>query len=307
MKKRKAVVLYGSLTGNTEQVGKAFAEVLEEYGFETRCEKLVAGKDWSNDPVYFWDYDIVVLGSLIVAGLPYKEVYQLLGLQGNRTIMGKAMEPPKNGEPLDPEKNPMGRLNGHSGIPGIVAPSVATGSPGAKGDQLPTIYGVVYATYGGSGVGPPECYGSLEVMEELLRVNGVRTVGKFACPGKEIRHEAVDGIAKELNINIADAMALIQRFGRDPEAEEFAKMPEEKLHIIKKYMGIEDDFSMLEGNDPLGIGKPGSTFWHYDSGIRPSKRDITKAKIFMAEIIEDYFLTTTGDPRPPYAMYTCIS
>lgn len=304
MKKRKAVVLYGSLTGNTEQVGKAFAEVLEEYGFETRCEKLVAGKDWSDDPVIFWDYDIVVLGSLIVAGLPYKEVYQLLGLQGQRNIMGMKMDRSK---PMDPEANPMGRLMLHSGIPGIVAPSVATGTPGAKGDNLPTIYGVVYATYGGSGVGPPECYGTLEVMEELLRVNGVRTVGKFACPGKEIRHEAVDGIAQELNINIADAMAMIQRYGRDPETEEFKKMDPEKIHIINKYLGIEDDYSMLEGNDPLGIGKPGSTFWHYDSGRRPSPRDITKAKIFMAEIIEDYFLTTTGDPRPPYAMYTCIS
>ena len=61
MKKRKAVVLYGSLTGNTEMVGKAMAEVLEEYGFETRCEKLKAGKDWSEDPVIFSDYDIVVL------------------------------------------------------------------------------------------------------------------------------------------------------------------------------------------------------------------------------------------------------
>ena len=132
MKKRKAVVLYGSLTGNTEMVGKAFAEVLEEYGFETRCEKLKAGKDWSEDPVIFSDYDIVVLGSLIVAGLPYKEVYQLLGLQGNRTISGVKMEP---GAEPDPEKNPMGRLQLHSGIPGIVAPSVATGSPGAKGDM----------------------------------------------------------------------------------------------------------------------------------------------------------------------------
>jgi roadblock/LC7 domain-containing protein len=307
MKKRKAVVLYGSLTGNTEMVGKAFAEVLEEYGFETRCEKLVGGKDWSNDPVYFKDYDIVVLGSLIVAGLPYKEVYQLLGLQGNRTIMGKALEPPKQGEPLDPDSNPMGRLSSHSGIPGIVAPSVATGSPGAKGDNLPTIYGVVYATYGGSGVGPPECYGSLEVMEDLLRVNGVRTVGKFACPGKEMRHEAVDGLAKDFNMNIADVQAMLQRWSLDPEAEEFQKMGKEKTDIIAKYMNAGDDYSMLEGNDPLGIGKPGSTFWHYDSGKRPSKRDLTKAKIFMAEIIEDYFLTTTGDPRPPYAMYTCIS
>lgn len=304
MKKRKAVVLYGSLTGNTEMVGKAMAEVLEEYGFETRCEKLVAGKDWKDDPVIFWEYDIVVLGSLIVAGLPYKEVYQLLGLQGNRNIMGTTMNP---SQPMDPEGNPMGRLMVHSGIPGIVAPSVATGSPGAKGDNLPTIYGVVYATYGGSGVGPPECYGTLEVLEELLRVNGVRTVGKFACPGKEMRHEAVDGIAKDLNVNIADAMAMINRYTLNPEAEEFQKMSPEKLTVIRKYLGIEDDYSMLGGNDPLGIGKPGSTFWHYDSGKRPSQRDLTKARIFMAEIIEDYFLTTTGDPRPPYAMYTCIS
>ena len=303
MKKRKAVVLYGSLTGNTEMVGKAMAEVLEEYGFETRCEKLVAGKDWKDDPVYFWEYDIVVLGSLIVAGLPYKEVYQLLGLQGNRNIMGTTMNP---NQPGDPEMNPMGRLTLHSGIPGIAAPSVATGSPGAKGDNLPTIYGVVYATYGGSGVGPPECYGTLEVMEELLRVNGVRTVGKFACPGKEMRHEAVDGCARDLGINIADAQAMLQRWSLDPEAEEFTSAPE-KTAVIEKYMAIKDDYSMLEGNDPLGIGKPGSTFWHYDMAKRPSKRDLTKAKIFMAEIIEDYFLTTTGDPRPPYGVYTCIS
>lgn len=304
MKKRKAVVLYGSLTGNTELVGRAMAEVLEEYGFETRCEKLVAGKDWKDDPVILWEYDIVVLGSLIVAGLPYKEVYQLLGLQGNRNIFGMVQDRTK--EP-DPEANPMGRLQLHSGIPGIVAPSVATGTPGAKGDQLPTIYGVVYTTYGGSGVGPPECEGSLAVMEELLRVNGVRTVGKFACPGKEIRHDAVDGIARDLNINIADAMAMISRYTLNPNAEEFQRMGEEKVSIVRHYMGLEDDYSMLEGNDPLGIGKPGSTFWHYDSGKRPSDRDLTKAKIFIAEIIEDYFLTVTGDPRPPYAMYTCIS
>lgn len=303
MKKRKAVVLYGSLTGNTEMVGKAMAEVLEEYGFEVRCEKITPKKDWTANPVYFWEYDIVVLGSLIVAGLPYKEVYQLLGLTGGRNIMGTTSNP---SNPGDPEKNPIARLMNHSGIPGIVAPSVATGSPGAKGDHLPTIYGVVYTTYGGSGVGEPECQGTLAVLEELLRVNGVRTVGKFACPGKEMRHEAVDGCAKELGINIADAQAMLQRWSIEPEAEEFTSDPE-KTAVIEKYMAVEDDYSMLESNDPLGIGKPGSTFWHYDMAKRPSKRDLTKAKIFMAEIIEDYFLTTTGDPRPPYAMYTCIS
>ena len=112
--------------------------------------------------------------------------------------------------------------------------------------------------------------------------------------------------AKELGMNIADAQAMLQRWSLEPEAEEFTSDPKKKA-VVEKYMAIEDDYSMLEGNDPLGIGKPGSTFWHYDMAKRPSKRDLTKAKIFMAEIIEDYFLTTSGDPRPPYAMYTCIS
>jgi hypothetical protein len=178
MAKRKAIVMYGSLTGNTEMVGKAMAEVLEEYGFETRCENLKAGKDWSDDPIVLKDYDIAVLGSLIVAGLPYKEVYMLLGLQGTRTLTGKGMGGPP---PAADGKSGPPQIGG---IPGIVAPSAGSGNPGAKGDPYKTIYGVVYTTYGGSGVGPPECEGSLAVMEELFRVNGVRTVGKFACRGK---------------------------------------------------------------------------------------------------------------------------
>ena len=121
-----------------------------------------------------------------------------------------------------------------------------------------------------------------------------------------MRHDAVDGCAKELGMNIADAQAMLQRWSLEPEAEEFTSDPKKKA-VVEKYMAAGDDYSMLEGNDPLGIGKPGSTFWHYDMAKRPSKRDLTKAKIFMAEIIEDYFLTTSGDPRPPYAMYTCIS
>lgn len=305
MSKRKAVVLYGSLTGNTEMVGKAFAEVLEEYGFETRCEKIEPTVNWAEKPVIIEDYDIVCLGSLIVAGLPYKEVYTLLGLQGTKNISGKSFGPPPGGDPPEGAEPPQDIVN--SGIPGLVAPAVGSGAPGAKGDKNKSIYGVAFATYGGSGVGPPECYGTLEVIEELLRVNRVRTVGKFACPGKEMRHGAVDTISAEFNINIADSQAMLQRFSISPDADEFKVMSPEKIKRLNEALGFEDDFEKYAKNDPLGIGKPGSDFWHYDIGHRPSQRDLTKAKIFMAEIIEDYFLTTTGDPRAPYAMYTCIS
>ena len=50
----------------------------------------------------------------------------------------------------------------------------------------------------------------------------------------------------------------------------------------------------------------GSTTYTIYLQRRPSERDVTKAKIFMAELIEDYFLTMTGDPRPPYSVYTSI-
>lgn len=56
----------------------------------------------------------------------------------------------------------------------------------------------------------------------------------------------------------------------------------------------------------MGCGKPGSVFWHYDFLRRPSECDVMKAKIFMSELIEDYSLTMTGDPQPPYSMYTSI-
>ena len=110
-----------------------------------------------------------------------------------------------------------------TGIPGIVCMDVGTGAPGSKSDiKKKTIYGVVFCTYGGSGVGPEECYGTLEVLVEYLRVNGIRAVGKFACPGRELRHSAVDRLAMVLKMNIDDAQAAMQRYKENPNAAEWA-------------------------------------------------------------------------------------
>ena len=53
--------------------------------------------------------------------------------------------------------------------------------------------------------------------------------------------------------------------------------------------------------------QPGSVFWHYDSHPRPDKRDLTKAHIFMQDVVEDYFLTADGQPRPTGSVYLSIS
>ncbi len=315
MAKRKALIIYGSLTGNTEQIGTAFKEVCQEYGFETDMIKITPKHDWDAEPAMIDQYDIVALGSPIIAGLPYKEVSMVMGLQGNKFPMGmKRMAEKAKREMAESAAAglPMSVRVG-TGIENIVAPTVGTGAPGTKGEFNKTVYGVAFCTYGGSGVGPEECYGTIETLTEYLRVNGVRTVGKFACPGKELRHESVDRMSEDLGMNIDDAQAMMSRYKANPEAQEFRSMTAEKLAKVKKYANVKDEDSFGTGvrqmndNDPLGIGKPGSLMWHYDFEKRPTPRDITKAKIFMAEIIEDYFLTYTGEPRAPYSVYTCIS
>ena len=310
MAKKKALILYGSLTGNTEKIGKALGEVCTEYGFETKYVKIEPRRDWDADPVDINEYDLVALGSPIIAGLPYKEVSMVMGLQGTKTLLGpKLMKQRIEQMAASGKGGPHSQREG-TGIPGVVAPAIGTGAPGSKGETGKTIYGVAYTTYGGSGVGPEECYGCLESLTEFLRVNGARTVGKFACPGRELRHGSVDRLAEKFHINIDDAQSLMSRYKENPASEEFTKYSEDQMKLLDKLADDEsfgEGVHMLNNNDPLGCGKPGCLMWHYDFDNRPSERDVTKAKIFMAEIIEDYFLSWDGDPRAPYSMYTCIS
>lgn len=310
--KRRALILYGSLSGNTETVGNAFADVCREYGFETDMVKITPSRDWNEKPVVVEDYDLVVLGSPIIAGLPYKEVSMVLGLQGTKCLSGDRRQKERAEQREKEDPNTM-FMDMSSGIKGIVAPATGGSLPGSKGEFKKTVYGVAYVTYGGNGCGPSECRPALAVLTEYLRVNGIRMVGQFSCPGKEKNHSSVDILCKTFDLNNDDMQALLQAYKADPEADIFAKYTEQQLVLLKKHAGMKDEESygrtvrMMNTNDPLECGKPGYRMWHYDGEHRPSERDLTKARIFMAEIIEDYFLTYNGDPRPPYAEYTCIS
>ena len=84
----------------------------------------------------------------------------------------------------------------------------------------------------------------------------------------------------------------------------------EMIETLKKLSSVKDEDSfggsLFTVNDPLGIGKPGQSFWHYDMQIRPHDRDLKKCEIFTTNIIEDYFLTESGEPRDPGPVYRNI-
>ena len=119
-----------------------------------------------------------------------------------------------------------------------------------------------------------------------------------------------DGIGHEHTT--AQAQVLLGEYLENPKNEKFASFTPKQIGALKKLSQIKDEDSFGEGfqmmrGDPMGIGKPGCAMWHYDFEHRPLPRDILKAKCFMADLVEDYFFTVSGDPRPPYSQYISIS
>ena len=277
---RKAIILYSSITGNTEQIAQKFYDVFKAYNFDVQLEKVHPSRDWVKEPVYFDDCDILCIGSPVIAALPYKELSSVIGWSGKHVEFFKGARP-------DPSNPPRLKL------------------------------GVAFATFGGTVAGPRECIATLELEKEYLQLYGFTPVAQFACPGKQLRHGPVDELNEKLKIDIDDAQALLQRYKEDPKASEFEEMDLKTLEIVKRAAESEDTDqegnTLMAGlrnmaeNDPLGNGMPGSRFFHYDLQNRPNERDLTMADLFIREIIEDFFLTMDGEIRRPLGtIYSCI-
>lgn len=164
------------------------------------------------------DYDLVCLGSPIIAGLPYKEVSMLMGLQGkkqlyrNREVYQRIQDflaagghlGPGAGEVLQPGqipgrplryRNPRHRVYGR----GYWRPRLQERHKEKDHLRCGVLYlrrirrgprGVLWHAGSAGGISPGQWHPA---------------VGKFACPGRELRHSAVDRLAMVLKMNIDDA------------------------------------------------------------------------------------------------------
>lgn len=167
---------------------------------------------------------------------------------------------------------------------------------------------IAFATYGGYGQGPTEAIGSLELIKELFQGQGF--VGFFACPGKILYEQSSEKISQALKINKFRAQELIVRY-KEGKMEYFTDYTPEQIQMFADAAKetAEDSFdgATMVPNDPLGIGKDGSKFWSYDLQNRPNNRDLFMAKAFLQDIIEDYYLSDSGEPRKPSSVYWSIN
>jgi hypothetical protein len=165
---KKSLIIYASLTGNTELVAMRFKEVFEKMGWECDMYKvkpdpnlnysLPHNPKLTDFPYDLKDYDFLCAGSPVHEGQPIREMVNVL--------FNNPYSPHSHGMGMSPEDEARARAN----------PFVMVGPQNPKG--------IVFVTYGGAHMGPAEPVAALAALElELVHLR-FQCVGRFACPGK---------------------------------------------------------------------------------------------------------------------------
>ncbi len=280
MAKRRGLIMYASVTGNTEKVAKAFAKAMEQNGWEAVLYKISSKTNFHDNPVYFNEFDLVALGSPNMAGLPSPQVQRCFGMVepflapmfSDEPIPGpNGMQFPEGVDPEEFMKNQKNR------------------------DHIKT---VVFETYAG---GIREATSVLAVLQQYLECKGLTVCGQFACPGHEIAHMAVDSVSQILGISVQKAADALAEYRVNPNAEQFANLTEDQRRKMDAAtLDDRDDPCYDEGMDFSVMGK-------YQLSQRPHERDLLKAEIFMEEIIQDFFTGKTVPEVTHRGQYLCIS
>jgi len=263
MKQRRALILYATMTKNTEKIAAFFKETFEEYNWDVTFVKIQSPAKMQalQDQLYFDDYDVIALGSPIVAGAPLQSVIKNLSFGGGGAL----------------EKEVQTKLDSSKSGSDAAAPAAQSGvmwrrkmAPYAgvlrREDSRPL--GIVFSTYGGGFYGSGECLAILETLKLYLTCNNVDVIGKFACAGRETGPAGID-------------------LGVKPPA---VFVPGKSIEGLPK-ADVPDAVTYEKKN---GEKTPGSYFFHYGHMSKPGPREEAKARAFAADIIEDYFMTYDG-------------
>jgi flavodoxin len=144
---KRGLILYQSLSGNTEKVALRFKKVFENKGWSCDIFKVDKSLTPDNLPFRFQDYDFLCAGSGVYAALPGKEITDL--------IFKYTHQPKRDGK----------LVRVHRRI-----------TPGPK-------KGVVFVTYAGTHLGPKEAEPSLSLLDLEIEHLKFKCVGRFSCPG----------------------------------------------------------------------------------------------------------------------------
>jgi hypothetical protein len=174
----KCLIIYSSLSGNTEKVALRFKSTFEKNGWECDIFKIrKRAEDILNPPFDIYSYDFVCVGSGIRAHLPYNETLNVLrrlrlGMDPRIALLGRDETIPYITEPMPKPPPPEHVLNVHRKI--VLGPDARKA--------------VVFVTYAGCEFGPKEAEPSLQLLDLEIEHIGFKCIGHFCCPGIYLNH-----------------------------------------------------------------------------------------------------------------------
>ena len=195
---RRGLILYASITGNTEKVAMRFKAVFGENGWECDTLKITKHTDIDNLPFRLDDYDLLCAGSPVWSGIPPKEILDdHYGVLWCTRLFREGRMPPIT-EGYGPKK------------------------------------GVAFVTYGGTRWGPPEAIPSLDVLTLRMEDARIRCIGKFACAGGHTggHGHSLDKLSSLKGWSIEDTGILVYRYIQNPEHPDFAELSEEDRKLV---------------------------------------------------------------------------
>lgn len=290
-KKLRALILYATMTKNTEKIAKAMEKTFLHYQWEVTLFRMTMKKeDWEGmqEQLYFDDYDVICLGSPIVAGYPLTVVNKVfsLGAGGQLEANVQKQVDAGGGFKMDGStmKGPPGSEGpgspGGPGGPGGPPPKPVIGAqwrrrlcpyPGGPSADNYQPLGVVFTTYGGGFFGSNECLATLAALKLFLELNNVTVLGQFACCGKEFGPAGLEE-------------------GEKPRLMGPGEMPDPKIYETRD-----------------GEKITASYFFHGQPWNHPMDRDIQKAQCLIADLVEDMFMTYDGKRAQVCSEYISIS
>jgi hypothetical protein len=247
---KKSLIIYASWGGNTEKVALRFKQVFEKFSWECDVLKVTRRTDVHNPPYRLDDYDLVCVGSLVVNGIPVKEIFDdHLGIMMPHNLF------------RDPDEG-FGMIS----------------------EGWRRLKGIVFVTYGGTRWGPPEAIPSLACLENRLQDMRIRCIGKFSCAGggKGGHGFSFDKLADAKGWGIEEAAGIISRYRENPNHPEFANLSMEDRELL-------DETVASRQKEDEAPGPERSHSWHWPIANRPNERDLMKAEIFLEEILEDFY------------------
>jgi hypothetical protein len=252
---KHALIIYCSRGGNTEKVAMRFKEVIERKGapwgnWDCDTLKLTRQTNFNNLPFKPKDsYDLVLLGSLIIDGIPAHEMFHNAG-------WWKLLQNPK------------------SSFQGI-AP--ITELYGMK-------KGIVFVTYTDGRRGTKEAMPCLDLLEMRMEDLRIRCIGKFSCTGSghhTYRWVSPNNISDVMHISLDGADAALRRYMENPNYPEFTGLTPEQRKVFETEAHADPNDGHLE--------TVGTRDLVWDVENKPNERDLMKAQYFLEEILENYF------------------